>query len=88
MLQRSIFEGRSFIQKMANYRIHDTVNLSQTTEVIAKYIKALDSGKIERTKEESIQADFINKFFGDILGYDYNDPVNWNLEKEYKVVTE
>ena len=88
MLQRSIFEGRSFIQKMANYRIHDTVNLSHTTEVIAKYIKALDSGKIERTKEESIQADFINKFFGDILGYDYNDPVNWNLEKEYKVVTD
>ena len=88
MLQKNIFGGRNYLQKLINYHIDDTVDLSAKKDIIAKYIKALESGKIERTKEEAIQADFMNKFFGDILGYDYNDPNIWNLEKEYKVITD
>lgn len=88
MLQENIFGGRNYLQKLANFRISDAIDLSVQTEIIAKYVKALESGKIERTKEEAIQADFMNKFFGDILGYDYNGPTAWNLEKEYKVLTD
>ena len=88
MLQQNIFGDRNYLQKLTNFRLDDTADLATKTEIIEKYIKSLDSGRIEKTKEESIQADFINKFFGDILGYDYNDPNVWNLEKEYKVVTD
>jgi len=88
MLQQNIFGGRIYSQKLANFSIDDTVDLAVKKEIIAKYVKALESGKIERTKEEAIQADFMNKFFGDILGYDYNDPTSWNLEKEYKAITD
>ncbi|MDP1621247.1 MAG: TaqI-like C-terminal specificity domain-containing protein [Bacteroidales bacterium] len=88
MLQQNIFGSKIYLQKLANFRIDDKIDLAAKTEIIAKYIKALDSGKIERTKEESIQADFMNKFFGDILGYDYTDPTVWNLEKEFKSITD
>lgn len=88
MLQQSIFGDRNFKQKFTNFSIDDISELKTKTEIISKYIKALESGRIERTKEEAIQADFLNKFFGDILGYDYNDPSLWNLEKEYKSVTD
>ena len=62
--------------------------LTVKKKIIEKYIRALRSGRIEKTKEESIQADFLNKFFGDILEYVYDGPNCWNLEKEYKSVTD
>ncbi|MDX9881690.1 MAG: TaqI-like C-terminal specificity domain-containing protein [Prolixibacteraceae bacterium] len=88
MLQQCIFGDRNYKQKLANFSIDDISELNAKTGIISKYIKALESGWIERTKEEAIQADFLNKFFGDVLGYDYNDPALWNLEKEYKSVTD
>ncbi len=88
MVQQNIFGGRNYLQKLNNFRLDDDGKISVITEIINRYIKALESGKIERTKEESIQADFMNKFFGDILGYDYNDSSAWNLEKEYKAITD
>ncbi len=86
--QQLIFGDRNFKQKLANFPLDTISDLNTKRKIIEKYIKALGSGRIERTKEESIQADFINKFFGDILGYEYNDPYLWNLEKEYKSVTD
>lgn len=88
MLQQKIFGDKNYKQKLANFSIDDIFELKAKTEIISKYIKSLESGRIERTKEEAIQADFLNRFFGDILGYDYNDPNLWNLEKEYKSVTD
>ncbi|MDP3642960.1 MAG: TaqI-like C-terminal specificity domain-containing protein [Bacteroidota bacterium] len=88
MLQQNIFGDRNFKQKLAAYSLTGIDNLEAKTNLISKYIKSLESGRVERTKEEAIQADFLNRFFGEILGYDYNDPNSWNLEKEYKSVTD
>ena len=88
MLQQNIFGDRNYKQKLVDFSIDNISDLAGKTKIIEKYIRALESGKIEKTKEEAIQADFLNKFFGDILGYDYNDPNRWNLEKEYKSVTD
>jgi len=88
MLQQKIFGDKNYKQKLANFNVDDISELKTKTEIISKYIKSLESGRIERTKEEAIQADFLNRFFGDILGYDYTDPNLWSLEKEYKSVTD
>ena len=88
MQQQNIFGDRNYKQKLANFSIDNISDLEDKKKIIEGYIKALESGKIENTKEEAIQADFLNKFFGDILGYDYNDPNLWNLEKESKSVTD
>jgi hypothetical protein len=86
--QQTIFGDRIYKQKLSNFSLDTMPGLTAKKKIIEKYIRALESGKIERTKEESIQADFLNKFFGDILDYEYNDPYRWNLEKEYKSVTD
>lgn len=88
MLQQKIFGDKNYKQKLANFNVDDISELKTKTEIISKYIKSLESGRIERTKEEAIQADFLNRFFGDILGYHYTDPNLWSLEKEYKSVTD
>ncbi len=88
MLQQNIFGDRNYKQKLAAFSIDNIPNLAGKKKIIEEFIRALDSGRIENTKEEAIQADFLNKFFGDILGYDYSDPNLWNLEKESKSVTD
>lgn len=88
MLQQNIFGDRNYKQKLANFNIDSISDLESKKKIIEEYLRSLESGRIEKTKEEAQQADFLNKFFGDILGYDYNDPTLWNLEKEYKSVTD
>ncbi len=88
MNQLNIFADKYFKQKLDNFNIEDIPDIELKKNTISKYIKALESGRIESTKEESIQADFLNNFFGDVLGYDYKDSQKWNLEKEYKSLTD
>ena len=88
MLQQSIFNDKSFLQKLSNYKIESIPDYDKKIAIIEKYNESLKSGRIERTKEESIKADFINNFFGSILGYEFEAHSQWNLEKEFKSVTD
>ena len=48
--------------------------------------KGLISGKILAQNERKLQSEFLNKIFGDVLGYAYeNQLTEWQLEHEYKV---
>ncbi len=88
MLQQTIFGDRNYKQKLTNFSLETIADLPAKKQIIDKYILTLNSGKVEGSKEESLQADFLNKFFGDILQYDYNNENLWNLEKEKKSVTD
>lgn len=88
MEQQYIFGDRNYKNKLANFNIDSILNTEEKKRLIETYIKSLNSGKIEQTKEEAIQADFLNIFFGDVLDYDYKNSNSWNLEKEYKSVTD
>ncbi len=57
-------------------------------EILNDWFLRFKSGKLERENETSIGADFINDIFGDILGYNYRNPNEWNLEKELKTVVD
>src|SRR5271157_4151808 len=88
MPHQNIFGDKYFKQSLQNFKLDDIPDLEIKKQKITNYIKALETGRVEKTKEEAIQSDFLNNFFGDILGYEYNDPNNWNLEKEYKSKTD
>lgn len=88
MAQQYIFGDKYFKQRLDNFKIENIFDIEAKQKTIAKYIKALESGRIEKTKEEAIQADFLNNFFGDVLGYEYKDSQKWNLEKEQKSKTD
>jgi len=84
MIHQNIFGDRNYKQKLAGFSMESIPDLANKTRLIENFIRSIESGKIEKAKEEAIQADFLNTFFGDVLGYDYNDPNTWNLEKEFK----
>ncbi|MDP1620878.1 MAG: N-6 DNA methylase [Bacteroidales bacterium] len=88
MTHQNIFEDKYFKQRLDKFHLDDITNIETKRKTITNYIKSLESGRVEKTKEEAIQADFLNNFFGDVLGYEYKDPQKWNLEKEHKSRTD
>jgi hypothetical protein len=83
MLYNKIFSEKYLDIKVADYDINKIPNLVEKRNRILTWIKSLNSGRINRTKESSIQADFLNTFFGNVLSYSYKTHEKWNLEKEY-----
>ncbi len=88
MSHQSIFGDKYLKNRLDNYKFEDIPNPEAKRKTLSNYIKAIESGRIEKTKEEAIQADFLNNFFGDVLGYEYKDPQKWNLDKEHKSQTD
>ena len=57
-------------------------NLDAKRAVIENWVAQINSGRIDRQKEVATQADFLNKIFGDVLGYTYDTHDKWLLHKE------
>ena len=83
MLHNKIFSEKYIDLKLIGFDLNKVANLAQKRDIISLWIKSLKSGRINKTKETSIQADFLNGFFGDLLGYSYKSHDKWHLEKEY-----
>ena len=58
--------------------------LDQRVEYLRQWQARIRSGRVHKSKEEALQADFLNLIFGEALGYDYQDAHLWHLEKEQK----
>ena len=59
--------------------------------VIRRWYDFIRDGAIYQKKEEQLQSDFLNDFFGEILNYAYKrdaSNITLNLEKEYKCDTD
>ncbi|PIY09935.1 MAG: hypothetical protein COZ18_07055 [Flexibacter sp. CG_4_10_14_3_um_filter_32_15] len=84
----TIFSQKEIKEKLLIFLPKEIPNYAEKIKAIQKFQKAILSSKIKTTKEESLQADFLNLFFGEILGYDYQNPKNWSLEKELKSKTD
>lgn len=55
-------------------------------KIIENWQKGLISGKILSQNEKKLQSEFLNKIFGEVLGYSYEKHLNtWQLENELKV---
>ena len=53
-------------------------------EILKDWIQSYKSGKLKSQNETAIGADFINDIFGNVLGFNYRNSSEWNLEKELK----
>ena len=61
-------------------------NQEQKLKTLNNWKNGLVSGKIRSLNERKLQSEFLNKIFGDVLGYPYeNQLAEWQLEHEYKV---
>ncbi len=59
-------------------------NKSDKIKIIENWQANLLSGKYQQAKEEELQSLFLLKIFGDLLGYEYENPSEWNLKIEHK----
>lgn len=83
MPHQTIFTEKYLKIKQANFSLDQIADLTRKKEMIAEWIEGLKTGRIAATKETAIQADFLNKFFGEVLGFVYQkDKEVWHLEKE------
>ena len=55
-------------------------------KILNNWRSGLTSGKTLTFNEKKLQSEFLNKIFGDVLGYAYDTHLSaWQLEPEYKV---
>jgi type I restriction-modification system DNA methylase subunit len=84
----NLFNKKLLAQYIARYDFPHGEKLEAIQSTLSKWQKALKDSNLERTKETSIQAQFLNKFFESILGYDTQSSANeiWHLT--YELTTE
>ena len=75
-------------EALANF-FQGIANREEKIQIIKNWQKAILNGTVERKKEEQLKSEFLDKFFGQTLGYSYesHEP-EWNLEKEFKSITD
>lgn len=82
MAHQPIFGVDYLGKKLSIFSLDHFNNIEAKRVVLDKAIKKIQSGRVELTKEKSQQADFLNSIFGGILGYEFENDLSWNLEKE------
>ncbi|HOX83365.1 MAG TPA: hypothetical protein PLS08_10055 [Chryseolinea sp.] len=79
----SLFSPSMLIEKMVEFPIPED-ELEQKKEIINKWIDELKSGKLSKSKEESIKYRFLHDFFHKILGFNEDHPTEWQMALEHK----
>jgi hypothetical protein len=82
--ETKVIFNRNIINK--NIESFSYGDLSKKNEIIKKWINFENSGVLDKTKETALQTDFLNDFFGEILGYSttIESSEEWTLDKETK----
>ena len=84
MQHRTIFAQADIDKALQREVIIDKQD--EKLKILTNWKNGLVSGKILSLNERKLQSEFLNKIFGDVLGYAYeNQLTEWQLEHEYKV---
>ena len=81
---QTIFSIKELKSKVKNAFPNGISNREQKIKIIENWQQNISSGKYINAKEEEIKPIFLSQFFGEILGYDYNNSTDWNLRFENK----
>lgn len=80
----TIFSKKELKSKIKNAFPTGILNREQKLKIVENWQQNISSGKYINAKEEEIKPLFLTQFFGEILGYDYNNSTDWNLRFENK----
>ncbi|PVY38390.1 Eco57I restriction-modification methylase domain-containing protein [Pontibacter virosus] len=84
-LYSPIFSRKYLKSKAQNFHLSQFPDLAKKRALIEKWQSGIKSGKILKQKEEELQSEFLNIFFGEVLEYVYSpEATRWNLSKEHK----
>lgn len=84
-----LFSAKDFKPELLATFYQSIPQLDEKKQVIRNWQKAIENGKVQKSKEEQIKSEFLDKFFGQVLGYTYEShEAEWNLEKEFKSISD
>jgi Eco57I restriction-modification methylase/TaqI-like C-terminal specificity domain len=83
-MHRSLFSDRDITAiKIEHLSIEDA---DKKLKILGNWQKGIISGKIRSQNEKKLQSEFLNKIFGDVLGYSYEKHLDqYQLDNEVKV---
>ena len=88
-MANTVFSSKDFkSEQLANF-YQGIPQIEEKKQIIRNWQKAIENGKVHKSKEEQIKGEFLDNFFGKILGYSYQvQEAEWNIEKEFKSISD
>lgn len=82
-----IFNRKFLGNKLENFDISSIKDLDKKHKIISNWIYSIENSDLNKTKEKSVQGDFLTAFFTNILGYKkrYGNDI-WNITQEQKTL--
>ncbi|WP_421876309.1 hypothetical protein [Marinoscillum sp.] len=81
---KELFTSNILTKYLSKFNLHQDPKISEKKEIVKNWTEMLSIGRISAEKEESIRPQFINDFFGEILGYNYGNSSFYMLRLEQK----
>jgi len=80
-----IFNRKLLEKKLKVFNLDQVPSIENIKEIIRNWVFSIENSDLDKTKEESVQGDFLTHFFSNILGYNtrYGNKV-WNINQEQK----
>jgi hypothetical protein len=88
MSHQSLFTPSSLKDRLKTFRLEESFSeIEKRKGVIEGWINGIKTGAILKKKETSLDADFMNEIFGEVLGYYFDiKKGKWNLEKKFSII--
>lgn len=82
-----IFNKKLLQNKLQNFDTSSITDLEKKLKIITNWIYSINNSNLNKTKEKSVQGDFLTSFFTNILGYKkrYGNDL-WNITQEQKTI--
>jgi hypothetical protein len=88
-MANTVFASKDFRPELLNNFFQGIANREEKIQLIRNWQKAIENGTVHKKKEEQLKGEFLDKFFGQLLGYAYEShEAEWNIEKEFKSISD
>lgn len=84
-----LFPSKDFKPEQLTNFFQGIPQLEEKKQIIRDWQKGIENGKVQKSKEEQIKSQFLDNFFGRVLGYAYQvQEAEWNIEQEFKSISD
>ena len=88
-MANTVFSSKNFRSEYLSSFFQSIADREEKIKIIRNWQKAIENGTVHKKKEEQLKGEFLDKFFGLVLGYPYEShEAEWNIEKEFKSIND
>lgn len=72
--------SKKYIKQILSFQTTQILSVDKKKKIIQNWQQQIQTGKIDFLNETQLDITFLNEIFGEVLGYQYQNPSEWNLE--------